>query len=475
MRIKYELSLWFFSFIFILFSCETREWSNPLDPGVTPAEWKPLDLTFRMIDSSEIELSWKENVTVIEGFAIERSENGGLFQEYGMTSQNYYRDIDVRTDYSYEYRIRGIAGGRESESSKKIAIAFVHASDLIWQGAQGGYIYAIDITPDSRMAISVSYDNSICGWDLISGEKLWESYHDGTVWSVDINPKGDYCCTASVDNSVRLWKVSNGQQKWRFDAGDMLECAVFSPDGSLIACGGWNGIFMLNAKTGKQKWHAEHSGYIGTVAISPDNKYLVSGSSEDIQLYSITDGNLRWTNTQSSVNVTCFSPDGEWVTSGGDDKRIKFYSVNSGTLSWEGAVAGEVSSLVFNPDNTMLYSGSWDGRVNAWDVASGSSVWTAYLGGRVYALDRSSDSSFVVAGCMDRTITVINAATGEALWTSALHPEEVRAVKISPDNLKIVSGGGLYEAVCPVRAWWATNHWQEMESSTDQQEGSGEE
>jgi len=448
--------------VWLITGCETRIWRNPLDPNISPADWAPRKLTFYMLSPTEVELRWRQYATQIETYLIERARDENLFRDYGMTSECVFRDTDLQPDYRYRYRVRGIMHDKESESCEPITIGYVKMGEMAWSGAQDGYIYAVGVTPDSRTAFTASYDNSVCAWDMMSGARRWEVRHNATVWSLDVNARGDRICTASGDRTVRVWQVSDGRQKWSVTGNDMMWSVCFSPDGSMVACGGYNEIILCNAGTGKQKFHADQTGPIKKVAFSPDNRYLAVGGHEEVRVYRTSNGATRWSAAHPNVVDVTFSLDGERIVSGGEDNRIRCWSAESGALLWENAVAGQISSLVCHPDRATIYSGSWDGRVAAWNITDGVPRWTAFLGGRVYALDCSADSSFVVAGCGDRTIRALDASTGAPLWNSSPHLDEVRALKITPNSLKVISGGGLAAAGRPVRVWWTRNSWQQL-------------
>lgn len=89
--------------------------------------------------------------------------------------------------------------------------------------------------------------------------------HTGEVLKTAVDPSMKYVVSASRDKTVRVWDLYTGKllNVLRFPIGHLREGQVYavaiSPDGKLVACGGWTGdewdhtfsIYLFNRESGK--------------------------------------------------------------------------------------------------------------------------------------------------------------------------------------------------------------------------------
>ncbi|CAD8043917.1 unnamed protein product [Paramecium primaurelia] len=98
---------------------------------------------------------------------------------------------------------------------------------------------SVCFSPDGNILASGSYDNSICLWDVKTGQQ--KAKLDGYthyVMSVCFSPDGNTLASGSDDNSICLWDVKTGQQKAKLDGYTHYVMSVcFSPDGNTLASG----------------------------------------------------------------------------------------------------------------------------------------------------------------------------------------------------------------------------------------------
>src|SRR3984957_7332540 len=100
-------------------------------------------------------------------------------------------------------------------------------------------------TEDGIRGVSGSYDNTICIWDVETGDVVSGPFrgHDGGVTSVSFSPDSKRVVSGSYDNTIRVWDV---------ETGDM----VFGP-------------------------FRGHNGWVRSVSFSSDGKRVVSGSYDE--------------------------------------------------------------------------------------------------------------------------------------------------------------------------------------------------
>jgi RNA polymerase sigma factor (sigma-70 family) len=83
---------------------------------------------------------------------------------------------------------------------------------------------------------------------------------------------------------ITIWDVRTGEEKFvRTGLGSSLsKTVVFSPDGRLLATGGWSGDLQLwEIATGEERHHfTGHELAINSIAFSPDGKLLAAASSD---------------------------------------------------------------------------------------------------------------------------------------------------------------------------------------------------
>lgn len=127
--------------------------------------------------------------------------------------------------------------------------------------------------------------------------------------------------SASRDKTIKLWNTL-GECKFTITEDshtEWISCVRFSPNVSnpLIVSAGWDKLVKVwNLSTCKLRANlAGHNGYVNTVTVSPDGSLCASGGKDGVamlwdlqenkQLYSLDAGD--------TINALCFSPNRYWL------------------------------------------------------------------------------------------------------------------------------------------------------------------
>ena len=186
-------------------------------------------------------------------------------------------------------------------------------------------------------------------WDVASGQQL-HLYETGEqrISELAFGPGGGIFAfnhDQYDDQTVRVWNLMIGQELRVLTGGDGagLRTLTFSPDGSWLAAGGWDGsVWVWGVTSGDLEWEWHNGDIASGMAFTADGSLLAAGmgSGVGVMLYDLY---------------------------GADVYNLNFHSERQ---NW-------VSGLDFNPDGTLLAvgygtgDGGGDGVVRLWGILSG--------------------------------------------------------------------------------------------------------
>jgi WD40 repeat protein len=198
-----------------------------------------------------------------------------------------------------------------------------------------------------------------------------------------VDAVGRLAVTGSDDKTVRMWSLSDGKllQTIRMPAGPgnigKIYAVAMSPDGDLIAAGGWIGwtadgreeaIYLFETRTGKMT--ARIAGLRATthsLAFSSDGRYLAAGLSGRGGLRVYGDRDRQWaevfrdTDYGDAIYGAAFATDGRLATASRDGK-VRLYDRDFKLVVPPRKPTGgnEPLRVAFSPDGTMLAVGYED-------------------------------------------------------------------------------------------------------------------
>ena len=190
----------------------------------------------------------------------------------------------------------------------------------------------------------------------------------------------------------------------------------FSPDGSVLAVGGYQQVRLVDTKTGHTvSTLAGESDVVRSIAFSPDGKRLAAAGGEpqrsgEIKIWDIQSQRLLATlkGHKDCIYSVAWSPDGKFIASASYDKMVKLWDPDTGSevRNLQDHIDA-VFAVAFSPDGKHLASASQDRTVKIWDVSSGKRVYTlSDASDGLTSLAYAPDGKQLAAAGYDKTIYV---------------------------------------------------------------------
>jgi WD40 repeat protein len=197
--------------------------------------------------------------------------------------------------------------------------------------------------------------------------------------------------SGSRDKTIRLWNtLGDCKYTWGMhEEGhkDWVSCVRFSPNpqNPVIVSGGWDKqikVWTLTPKTNLLHNLLGHEGYINAVTVSPDGSLCASGGKDGItMLWDLNEGKrLYQLEAGAIIHALCFSPMRYWLVAA-TQKYIKVWDLESKSIVDElrpedleqqqmskKAMEHYCVSLAWSADGSTLYAGFTNGKIYSWVV-----------------------------------------------------------------------------------------------------------
>jgi WD40 repeat protein len=206
--------------------------------------------------------------------------------------------------------------------------------------------------------------------------------HTAPINRADVDADGRFAVTGSNDRTVRIWSVADGRLLRTIrlpvgpgDVGKVYAVAI-SPDGALVAAGGWTGptggndnIYLFDRETGAlDKRIGGLADVVLHLVFSPDGRNLAATlfGGRGLRVYDrVTDWAeiARDTNYGAASYGAAFARDGRLATTS-IDGHVRLYDRAFRRIAKREVPGGSTPfALAFSPDGKTLAVGSHDSTV----------------------------------------------------------------------------------------------------------------
>ena len=242
---------------------------------------------------------------------------------------------------------------------------------------------------------------------------------------------------------------------------------AFSPDGTILATGGYDNVLRLwDVATGRKRAElAGHTGWIESLAFSPDGRVIASGGLDGVRLWDVATRQGTAKLDAGQVLAVAYAPDGNALATGAeDDGSVIIWDIPAAKVRARLAgLPGDdvVLALAFSPDGGNLAAATIDketqpsldlrvirsgngSTITIWDVARGREPAVKHrvkaIIEIVWALAFSPDGQILAAGTSSKEVRLWDLPAGAERPPLRGHRRTVHGVAFSPDGKTLASG-----------------------------------
>jgi WD40 repeat protein len=307
-------------------------------------------------------------------------------------------------------------------------------------------VYSMDFSPDGTLLITASIGGTVKFWDTATWMENRSFKADDGVRGIAVSPDGKMLATGEAGNAqpyVRLRHMATGNVRLSMPAGAWIQALVWSPDGTLVACGTGTDTYVWDTRTGDAKFVMR--GVEKALSFSPDSQILSSANSRDVRLWDMrTDKLARLIEGGVGLNQVVYSPDGAYLVTPANDATIKIWDAKRGTLNRILETDAPTRCVSFSPEGKLLASGDSAGNVALWNIVTGELdfiIEKAHERG-VFALAFAPDGRLATSAAGEDAVKLWDVKTHQLLTTLSGFHGTALSLAFSPDGQHLAIGSG---------------------------------
>ncbi|GMI45240.1 hypothetical protein TrCOL_g864 [Triparma columacea] len=250
------------------------------------------------------------------------------------------------------------------------------------------FVSDVVISSDGQFALSGSWDGTLRLWEINSGRTTRRFVgHSKDVLSVAFSADNRQIVSGSRDKTVKLWNTL-GECKYTISEeghSEWVSCVRFSPSQAvpIIVSAGWDHLVKVWSLTNcKLRTNLiGHTGYLNTVTVSPDGSLCASGGKDGVaMLWDLNEGKRLYSlEAGEIIHSLVFSPNRYWLCAA-TTNGIKIWDLESKvvvdelrpefTPTGKNQTVPYSTCLAWSADGSVLYAGFTDGVIRAFHVSS---------------------------------------------------------------------------------------------------------
>ncbi|MDH3592544.1 MAG: hypothetical protein OER88_11735, partial [Planctomycetota bacterium] len=310
--------------------------------------------------------------------------------------------------------------------------------------ARDGWVVNAAFSADGRMLLTSTPAGSQV-WDLRdrAAKPFVLRGHASYVYPVAFSPDGTRIASGGWDGHVgqigalRLWDAATGRQVTKTIRDKMVLWTSFPPDGRSLLCSSPRGLQLLDADTLdvlRTLAPASHH-----AALNPDGTRVAVPHGIQIRVIDTATGNLLAELPADARGAVAFGS--RWIGTAGRGKELILW--NAETYEREAVIGTPVSAVAFESDGTRILTTDGDGVARVFDgVTKRQLAELPGHGRQILCVRFSPDGRRILVGGRDRHIHVWDADTYDEIVQLRGHENYVYSMDFSPDGETLVTGSG---------------------------------
>lgn len=268
----------------------------------------------------------------------------------------------------------------------------------------------VQFSHDCELMVSGHYDGMVKIWNVKTG-KLIKTWMVSDVPIKEVAFNHDNKQVVVVSDKITIYNIDNKQSITLYGYKGEARTAVFNHDGTIVASGHENNIYIWDAKTGNLLIELKaHQGNVNSVAFNHDGTKIVSGSSDKtIKIWDVkfdkkikgkvypTISFLKEFKDKNAIILVSYNHDSTKILSQDSSfKSANIWDVKTGKCLYTIKVNADMYEATFNYNSTKIVSTNEDESIKIWDVKTGDLLYIVDTPGNVHLIGFNSDNRMIL-------------------------------------------------------------------------------
>jgi WD40 repeat protein len=321
---------------------------------------------------------------------------------------------------------------------------------------------AVPFTPDELGLIKLWIDQGAEGISPApsAAQVAWQPLPPlvNPVYAVAVTADGQYAACGRA-NQVFIYHLPTGRLVTRLTDPALLQSGVydrpgvahldivqslaFSPDGSLLASGGYKEVKIWRRPRNVRSASQPAGGPVTAVATSRGGKWLaVASADETVRLTDLGSGDAGRLLSGHSGPVTAlaFSADGSRLATAGEDRTLLVWNVADGTLAGRIDVPQPLAAVAFVKGGGQIVSAGTENPIRVWNTPAASRI-VAEIPVTPTAMAASADRRWLAVAGDNGQAAVIDVAAGKVAALLTAHAGAVTAIAFDRAGQRLATAG----------------------------------